>query len=336
MNFNPHISDPLAVSLALLAPVLWTFWLVFLKSLGDYPLDAFYLTFYIAAMLFMWGLGFILDGRALIGNMQEIWAQDSFRVVGTLLCGLFFVVGMQLCLQVMQVIGLSLSQPIQSSINVVGGTLISALIGGIPQGMTVKRIVFSTLFFLLAILLTMKAGRLRNQAQDEKEVNTGLSRDPAEIRRALLLLAAGSALVPAYSTGLSYGLRSSTQPNGMEVMPFMVLMCTGSFIGVMLTCGVNLTRKKRWHIFREFRPKVLCLGILSGCGHYIGNIIHAIATGELSTVVSWPLGLTAGLWSQIWGLKNGEFKGAPISAFFFLGLGILCYLAGTFIIANIF
>ena len=336
MNFDPRISEPLAISLALLAPVLWTFWLVFLKSLGDYPLDAFYLSFYIAAMVFTWSLGFILDGSALIGNMREVWAQDSFRIIGTLLCGLLFVVGMQICLQVMQVIGLSLSQPIQSSINVVGGTLISALIGGIPQGMTVARIVFSTLFFLLAILLTMKAGRLRNQAQDEKEVNTGLSRDPLKIRRALLLLAIGAALVPAYSTGLSYGLRSSTQPNGMEVMPFMALMCTGSFIGVLLTCGVNLTRRKQWHVFKEVGLKMHYLGILSGCCHYIGNIIHAIATGELSTVVSWPLGLTAGLWSQIWGLKYGEFKGAPRSAFYFLGLGILSYLAGTFIIANIF
>lgn len=336
MNFNPQLSTSLAIFLALLAPAMWGSWFICLKYIGKYPIEAFYVTLFVTSMVIVWGVGFILDGPALIGNIREIWAQDPSRIIVTLICGVLYVTGMQISLRVMQIIGLSLSQPIQSSINVVGGTLISALIGGIPEGLTITRIISATVFLLAALLLTMKAGRLRNAAQKEKNVDTGLSKDPAAIRRAVILVAIGSAFVPAYSTGLSYGLKSVTQPNGMAVMPFMAMLCTGAFIGAMLICGTVLTVRKQWHVFWENGWKIHRLGIISGFCHYGGNIIHTFATSDLSTVVSWPLGLTAGLWTQMWGLKYGEFKGAPKSAFIFLISGILCYLVGAFIIANIF
>ena len=336
MNYSPVLSMPTAVFLALLAPAMWGSWFICLKYLGKYPLEAFYVTLFATSMLLVWGVGFILDGPALIENMQEVWMEDPSRIIVTIVCGALYVTGMQLSLRIYQIIGLSISQPLQSSINVIIGTLLSALIGGIPVGLTISRIVAATLFLLAALLLTMRAGRLRNAAQKEQNVDTGLSRDPADIRKAIIMLAVGSAFVPAYSTGLSYGLKSITQPNGMAVMPFMSLLCTGAFIGAMLICGTILTKRKQWGVFKANGWKIHKLGVISGLCHYGGNIIHTFATANLSTVVSWPLGLTAGLWTQMWGLKFGEFKGAPKSAYTYLVGGILCYLVGAFLIANIF
>lgn len=80
--------------------------------------------------------------------------------------------------------------------------------------------------------------------------------------------------------------------------------------------------------------RIHALGIFSGLFHYGGNIIHAFATAFLSSVISWPLGLTGGLWTQMWGLAYGEFRGATRRAYVALGLSILLYLTGAALVAN--
>ena len=151
----------------------------------------------------------------------------------------------------------------------------------------------------------------------------------------MVFIVIASILTPAYSTGLSYGLKSITQPNGLAVMPFMAVLCTGAFTGAILTSSIILTISKQWYVFYKNGWKIYELGIISGLAHYGGNIIHAFATRSLSTVVSWPLGLTAGLWTQMWGVKFGEFKGAPRKAYALLSMGVICYLIGAFTIANV-
>jgi len=335
VNFDPNIPTNLAVLMGLLAAGMWGTWFISLKYLGNYPLEAFYLTLFATSMLLVWGLGLILDGNGLILNLKEVWQADKSRIIVTFICGVLYVAGILLSLWVFKVIGLSVSQPLQASINLIIGTLLSALIGGVPAGMTIGRIVSSGVFLLIAIILTMKAGSLRNQAQAEKQIDTGLSRDPKAIRQAVLLLIVGSAFVPAYSTGLSYGLKSITQPDGLAVMPFMAVLCTGAFLSALAICSISLTRNKQWSSFKQVDFKIHKFGILSGFAHYGGNIIHTFATRNLSAVVAWPLGITNGLWTQMWGLAFGEFKGSPTKTYFYLAGGILCYLIGAFIISNV-
>jgi hypothetical protein len=88
-------------------------------------------------------------------------------------------------------------------------------------------------------------------------------------------------------------------------------------------------------VFCKYGFKVHRLGIIAGFAHYGGNIIHTFATRNLSAVVSWPLGFTAGLWTSMWGLAYGEFKGSRKSAYVLLAGGMLCYLVGAYLIANI-
>ncbi len=334
MNFDPTIPTGAAIFMGLLAASWWGSWFIALKYLHGYPLEAFYITLFVSSMVIVWGAGFIMDGPALLGNMRAIWAIDPARVYVTFLCGVLYVAGIQISLRVVQVIGLSVTSPIQSSINVVSGTLVTALVGGIPERLTVARIVLAAVFLLAAIILTMTAGRIRNIAQREADLDTGLSKDPKVLVRSIFLIIAGSAFIPAYSFAISYGLKSITQPNGMAVMPFMAVLCTGAFVGSLLICGTILTVKKQWGVFLQHGFKIHKLGIISGAAHYGGNIIHTFATRNLSAVVSWPLGLSGGLWSQFWGLVYGEFKGSPRIGYILLAAGFLSYIVGVFIISS--
>jgi hypothetical protein len=334
LNFDPSIPNLLAITMGLIAAAMWGSWFVVLKHLDDYPLEAFYLTIFVFSMVIVWGAGLLLDGVNLWENINTVWQLDRSRIIVTFVCGILYVVGIQLTLYVMQVLGLTISQPIYASINVIGGTALSAVIGGIPSGLTIERIILSVGFLFAAVLLSLFAGRIRNKSQQAARIVSGLSNDSREITRAVLTLILSSLLVPAYTIALSYGLKSITQPAGLAPLPFMAVLCTGAFVGAVLVSGTLLTIRRQWSVFLTHGFKTHRLGLIAGFAHYGGNIIHTYATRNLSAVVSWPLGFTAGLWTSMWGLVYGEFRGTSRSAYVLLAGSMLCYLIGAFLIAN--
>ena len=46
MNLDPNLSNPIAIAMSLLAAFMWGTWFISLKYLGNYPLEAFYLTLF--------------------------------------------------------------------------------------------------------------------------------------------------------------------------------------------------------------------------------------------------------------------------------------------------
>lgn len=336
MNFDPNIPITTAVLMGLVAAAMWGTWFISLKYLDDYPVEAFYLTLFSTSMVLVWGAGFLLDGSALITNIRLVWQADPSRVYVTLVCGFVYVAGIFLSLHVIRLIGLALSQPLQASMNLIIGTVLSGLLGGIPQGLTAARMALALVLLLAAILLSMRAGSLRGQAEAVRSSAVEQRNTQQTTRTAILLLAAASLLAPAYSIGLSYGLTSITQPHGMAVMPFMAVLCTGAFLCALVICGTNLTLRKQWSMVWKAGFRVHKFGILSGLAHYGGNIIHTFATRNLSAVVAWPLGITAGLWTQMWGLAYGEFRGSPRRTYIYLFAGMACYILGALVISNLF
>ena len=95
-----------------------------------------------------------------------------------------------------------------------------------------------------------------------------------------------------------------------------------------------LTITQKWSAALAAPPSIHKFGLISGVCHFGGNIIHTFATASLSAVVSWPLGITSGLWTQGWGLVYGEFRGSPRRSYVALFLAIALYLIGTYLIAN--
>lgn len=334
MNFNPDLPTGTAIAMSLLAASMWGSWFISLKYLGDYPLDGYIATLFTTSVLFVWGIGFVLDGRALSDNIGDVLANDPTRVLATLAGGIVYVLGMRFSLVVLRNIGLSLTQPIQSSVMILVGTLVSALVGGMPEGVSLGRILLACVVLTSAVSAAMLAGRFRSRALETSHEVSGMRVTMHDMWRSLGLILMGSILITAYPLALSFGLRSSTHPQGLAVLPFMALLATGAFIGAMISSGVSLTRRRQWRYVLNRSMSIHKFGIGSGLFHYGGNIIHTFATAHLSSAVSWPLGVSSGLWTQLWGLAYGEFKGSPRRAYVALFVAIVLYLIGVAIIAG--
>lgn len=333
MNFAPHLSTASAVLMSLFAASLWGTWWISLKYLRDYPIQAFILTLFATSLVFVWIVGYILDGPHLLKNIRDVFDVTPSSVIVTLVCGILYVIGMSMSMTVLKTIGLSLSQPIQSSINVLAGTLVSGLVGGMPKSLSVFRVGLAVALLLAAVVASIIAGELRTRAQRTGQSKSTLSFSTEDLWRSLGLMALASAFVPSYTLAISYGLKSVTHPEGLAVMPFMALLASGAFIGALISTAPALTIRKQWNCIWHAPWEIHRWGIMSGLFHYGGNIIHTFATAFLSSVVSWPLGVTSNLWTQVWGLIYGEFRGFPKRVYVALFAGFAFYLLGAFVIA---
>ncbi len=334
MNFSPDITAGTAIFLSLLAAFMWGSWFISLKYLGNYPVDGFYMTLFTTAIVFVWTAGFLLDRSALLADVRSVLANDPPVIFVTLACGFLYVIGIRFSLVALQRIGLSLSQPIQASFNILIGTLISGLVGGIPANVNPAGIAAACLVLFAAVYVSMAAGQLRSRELSSGAVaGGGLHYTMRDLWRSTFLLVLASAFIQAYTFGLSFGLRTVSHGRGLAVMPFMVLLASGAFLGALCTSGLILTARRQWKRVFQASFRIHAFGIVSGLFHYGGNIIHTIGTTALSPVISWPLGVTMGLWTQFWGLVYGEFKGASRRVYALLFTGIGLYLVGAFLIS---
>lgn len=327
MNFDPQLSTPIALFFALTAAAMWGSWFISLKYLGEYPLDGFMMTLFTTSLLFVWGVGFALDGPALVGDMARLATQEPLRIVGVLIGGITYVGSIRFTLSVIRTIGLSLMQPIQSSLAIMMGTFASVVVGGMPASLTIERLVLACGVLIAAVFVSMLAGYWR-------DYHNAANPDNSKLWRALGLVLLSTLFTPAYPLALSYGLRSSTQPEGLSVLPFMALLCTGAFVGACLTSGLILTKNRQWGVVRNAGWRIHRWGILSGLFHYGGNILHSFATAHLSSALSWPLGVSSGFWTLMWGLVYGEFRHAPRRAYAALLGAMALYVFGVYLIAG--
>lgn len=333
MNFHPELSTGAAVFLALLAAFMWGTWFVSLKYLGDYPLDGYFITLFCTSFVFVWTVGFLIDRGALIGNISDVLRTDPIRVIATFICGVIYVAGMRFQVTVFSRIGLSLAQPIQSAIATLVSLIITVSVGGLPAEVPLWHLLLATIVLVAAVLVSMQAGRIRARAQ-ATHPNAGMRVTMQDMWQSLGLILLASLFSPAYPFALSFGLRSTTQPNGMAVLPFMAMLVSGAFTGSLLNSGVQLTRKQQWQRVWTAGFRIHKFGIWSGLFHYGGNIIHTFAASFLSAAIAFPLGITSGLWTQMWGLVYGEFRGSPRSAYVALFAGVALYIIGAYLIVS--
>jgi hypothetical protein len=171
MNFDPQLSSGVAVFMALLAASMWGTWFISLKHIGDYPLDGFFITLFATSVVFVWVVALLIDGGAVAANIATVWAQDQSRILVVLGGGSIYVMGMRFSLSVQRTLGLSLAQPIQSAIGTISSLAITMVVGGVPAGVSVLRLVGATFVLILAVLLAMYAGRLRSKSQATQAKN---------------------------------------------------------------------------------------------------------------------------------------------------------------------
>jgi len=334
MNFNPELTSAISIILSLSAAFMWGSWFISLKNIKDFPIDGFYVILFTTSFIFVWTIGLAIDGRALFLNIKDVLETDPFRVYVSFGAGLGYVLGMRVSLWVMKTIGLSLSQPIMASFNIIVGVLVTTLIGGIPENFSWPRVLVAVSFFAAAIFLSMFAAQKRSISQKNGVVKSKLIYDMKDVWKAIAAIILILPLRPAYTLGLSYGLASVTHSEGLAVLPYMALLVSGAYTSCIIVSGSQLTIRKQWGLVFKSPFSIIKWGIISGLAHYGGNIIHTFATASLSSALSWPLGMTSGLWTQFWGLVYGEYTGSPRKVYILIFSAFSFYIIGAYLIAS--
>lgn len=311
---------------------LWGSWTVVLKKLDTYPLDAFFLGLYIFSFVFVWIIALVVMGEELFKEIGQVWRERPAVIIVALAAGGTFVVGVRITLTVLTAVGLSVTAPIQTFMSLILGTSLAALVGGTPATLAPPDLMVACLLLFAAAMTTVWARIYRDRSLFETAASE--LRDAAGatsrrlIARNILLVAPASAIITAYPIGLAYSLRTPANDYGLTPLACVAAFATGSLIGALLTSGAVLTIRRQWSLLRRAGWAMHRYSLIAAIAHYGGNIINAFVTGALTAAVSWPIGTTSHLWTYLWGLATGEFKGAPRRSFVLLAAGGALYLAG--------
>ena len=84
----------------------------------------------------------------------------------TYVCGIIYVNGMRFSVTVLRNIGLWLAS--MNVISTLMSLVITIVVGGVPAGVSILRLVFATIILLTAVFSSMLAGRIRSQARSKQ------------------------------------------------------------------------------------------------------------------------------------------------------------------------
>ncbi len=311
---------------------LWGSWAVILKKLDHYPVDAFFLGLYIFSFVFVWMIALILLGEELFREMAQAWRERPAVIIVALFTGGTFVIGVRITLTVFTAVGLSVTAPVQTFMSLILGTSLAAFVGGTPAALAPLDLIVACLLLFAAAMATVRARIVRDRLLFEGAASQLRDAAGATSRRLIakniILVAPASAIITAYPLGLAYSLQAPGRDYGLTPLAYMIVLATGSLIGAVLTSGAVLTLRRQWSIFLRAGWAMHRYSLIAAGAHYGGNIINAFATGALTAAVSWPIGTTSQLWTYIWGLATGEFKGAPRKSYLLIASGAALYIAG--------
>lgn len=113
------------------------------------------------------------------------------------------------------------------------------------------------------------------------------------------------------------------------------MVVIGAFLGA-LTVMLYKMHQRPAQLFRKIEVSYKKLFILAGIAaicRFGGNILHAIFAPVLSITIATAMGNSYHVWSYVWGLLYGEFKGASLKTYGILGSGVLMFLAGVLLLS---
>ncbi len=326
------MTQEIAIIGGLFNAFLWGSWAVVLKKLGNYPLDAFFLGLYIFSFVLVWMIASLAQGEGLFDEMAQVWRERPAVIIIALAAGGTFVIGVRITMAVFTAVGLSVTAPIQTFMSLILGTSLAALVGGTPASLAPPDLMIACLLLFAAAMATVWARIVRDRSLFEAAPSQ-LRDDAGESSKRLIaknmaLVGLASAIITAYPLGLAYSLQTPTNDFGLTPLACMTVLVTGSLLGALLTSGAVLTKRRQWSLLIRAGWEMHRYSLIAAVAHYGGNIINAYATGALTAAVSWPISSTSHLWTYLWGLATGEFRGAPRRSFLLLAAGGALYLAG--------
>lgn len=344
------LSQNTALAIVLLVTFLWGSWFQVVKHTGDYPIYAFLSWLYVFSIFIVWGsIGAMHTVMIPKGIWNEIRA-DIPRTVIVLLCGGLYAVGMQLQLSVVSRVGLILSSSVTSTCSILSGILLTAVLGGIAEGSSVYLIILAAVLLICGTIVCQIAGVMRDrQSEGGRRENSrpqavspqmADSQQPQEKPRShsrdlVILVVSSAILIPFYSVASSIGLSTDLRPEGFSSFTCMGILSVGALLGTSVYTALRLTQERKWKLFLhpgKGLPMILAMALIGAFCHFGGNILHSVAAPVVSIVIATGIGYSYGMWSYLWGLVYGEFKGAGGRTFGVLGGGILLFAAGVLIL----
>lgn len=331
------LSQNTALAVLLLVTFLWGSWFQVVKHTGDYPIYAFLSWLYVFSIFIVWGsIGALHTVMIPKGIWNEI-RSDMPRTVIVLLCGGLYAVGMQLQLSVVSRVGLILSGSVTSTCSILSGIILTAVLGGIEEGSSVALIILAAVLLVCGTIVCQTAGFMRDRQAgtggQEKSVPREKSRTQA--MDLVILVVSSAILIPFYSVASSIGLSTDLRPDGFSSFTCMGILSVGALLGTSVYTALRLTRERKWKLFLhpgKGMPVILAMALIGAFCHFGGNILQSVAAPVVSVVIATGIGYSYGMWSYLWGLVYGEFKGAGGRTFGVLGGGILLFAAGILIL----
>ena len=311
---------------------LWGSWFQTVKHLGKFPVHAFISIMYAISVVIVWlAIGILGNKMIPQGIFYELKKNPSL-MLAVWGCGIVFGIAMQLHLTVVKRIGLILSTSVSATCSILGGTIVSVLFAGVPEGVSVPLLFFASFLLILATIICQYAGVCRDTDKYQQSQKDNHSR----VSDILLLAFINLILMSSYPLANSIGIRSSLNPNGFSSLTCMGILVIGACIGSSLFTLILLQRNHGCYNKSDLSPhllKLLALTLIAAICHFGGNVLHAVFAPVVSIAIATAIGNSYHCWSYLWGLVYGEFKGARKRTYGILFSGILLFIAGVILLS---
>ena len=321
-----HISYGAAVGMVLLTSFMWGFWHQFVKKISPWPLPAFMIWMFASGTAVVWAC--ILALKAYLvpeGIVVAILAAREYAVLA-MFCGAGFAVGMQIQLYVVNKMGLIYATSIVSTSSIILSTVLSSILGGIPEDTSFVKIFFGALLLLLATLTCQRASALKDR---DKQISAQAVRKNGR-KYLFILLAYLLFFSQSYTVGMSVSVRTDLRPNGLPGPVAVGMLAVGATLAMILICGGMLLRSGQIKMLLRPGKKVCFLfAFVGGVCCLGGDLLHNIASPVLSVAIAWPLSHLSGVWQYFWGIVTGEFAGSGRRAKALLAGGMGLFVAGV-------
>jgi hypothetical protein len=320
----------MAIALVMLVGFLWGSWYTFIKIFPKEQIPVFVFWLYIFANVIVW-MVVLLGKKILIPDGIGTELQKCGQLVPLILfLGSLFGINIQLTLYLMGRLGIIFSISISSTFGILGGTLVSAVFGGLPENVKLLPLMGISVLLLLATISCQISGVFRDRNRGKRPDG-----DAALKKTDVFLFGLNVLLGFSFTIATTLCCRSTTNPDGMAPMLFCGFLGLGALIGTFILSSIRMMQLHRWSAL--FCPgwKLAGYAAIASVCHFGGDIVYMLAAPALSMGVAWPLATTSNLWSYLWGIAAGEYRACGKTAMAFLGCGIALFILGVLLMSYI-
>ena len=325
------MSEQLALFGMILVSLLWGSWFQTVKHIGKFPTEKFITLMYGFSVVIVWlsiaGLGPSMIPTSVFAEISS----DPKLAIIIGVCGIVFGIAMQLHLMVVKRVGLIISTSVIASAAILGGTIVTIVFAGVPEGVSIFELFLASFLLIMATIVCQIAGVINSHDKGNSQEKVICTK-----KDILLLAFINLILMSSYPVATSLGLRSSLNPDGFSSLTCMGVLVIGAFVG-SLFFSVVMSRINKDHdlVFNKDNNylKLCFLALIAAGCHFGGNVLQAIFAPVISVTIATVMGNSYHVWSYVWGMVYGEFKGAKAKVFALLLAGILMFVSGVLILS---